>query len=214
MSANGDEEHVVSLAEALTAAQAKMPTVKKDDTNPHFNSRFMSLDNLIAETRGVLNEHGLVITQLPVTNDNGLPVLRTIIMHGPSGEQLTGDTPLFLAQNSMQSFGAAITYARRYAWAAALGIAAEEDTDGGPPPAEKTTARMATKAQKGKLAVIVKTMDTNATPIPDDYAGCENWVDVLRQRLQDEYNVESRNELTVEQASDLIDWLEAQAIPF
>jgi hypothetical protein len=29
----------------------------------------------------------------------------------------------------MQGLGAAITYARRYAWAAALGIASEEDTD-------------------------------------------------------------------------------------
>jgi hypothetical protein len=37
--------------------------------------------------------------------------------------------PLYLTDKTMQGLGAAITYARRYAWAAALGIASEEDTD-------------------------------------------------------------------------------------
>ena len=37
--------------------------------------------------------------------------------------------PLILAKQDMQALGSAITYARRYAWAAALGIAADEDDD-------------------------------------------------------------------------------------
>ena len=37
--------------------------------------------------------------------------------------------PLYLTDKTMQGLGAAITYARRYAWQSVLGIAAEEDTD-------------------------------------------------------------------------------------
>jgi hypothetical protein len=46
------------------------------------------------------------------------------------GEDRSGfSTPLYVTDQTMQGYGAAITYARRYAWAAALGIASEEDTD-------------------------------------------------------------------------------------
>jgi len=37
--------------------------------------------------------------------------------------------PLYLEAKTSQAHGSALTYARRYAWAAALGIASEEDTD-------------------------------------------------------------------------------------
>jgi hypothetical protein len=47
------------------------------------------------------------------------------------GDDRSGfSTPLYVTDKSMQALGTAITYARRYAWAAALGIASEEDTDG------------------------------------------------------------------------------------
>jgi ERF superfamily len=217
---------VASLAGALVAAQRRMPAVGKDSENPHFHSRFVSLDSLIAATRPVLNEHGLAITQFPVTVD-GLPVLRTTLLHAASGESLSGDTPLYLSRNDMQGYGAAVTYARRYAWAAVLGIASEEDTDGNAPQqqsaaaAEKPKAAPAAAAkgkasqkQVGLLAIKVKELDEASSPIPSDYPGAESWIEVLRARLRAEYGVESRTELTVKQASELIDWLEAQAIPF
>ena len=125
---------VKALAAALVAAQAEMPAVEPDQVNPHFKTRFVSLDHLIAKTRPVLNRHGLALVQLPATSDLGLPVLRTTLIHGPTGEQVSADTPLILQKQDMQAFGAAITYARRYAWAAALGIASDEDNDGNQPP--------------------------------------------------------------------------------
>lgn len=218
-----ENERVPSLAGALVSAQARMPAVGKDSENPHFHSRFVSLDSLIAATRPVLNEHGLAITQFPVTVD-GLPVLRTTLLHAVSGEQLSGDTPLYLSRNDMQGYGAAVTYARRYAWAAVLGIASEEDTDGNTPqqqaaPAAEKKPRAAkpgaaSQKQIGLLAVKVKELDEASSPIPSDFPGAESWIDVLRARLRDEYGVESRTELSTKQASELIDWLEAQAIPF
>jgi hypothetical protein len=197
-----------------------MPAVGKDSVNPHFRSKYTSLDSLIAATRGPLNEAGLAITQFPALNGLNQPVLRTVITHGPSGEEISSDLPLLIARQDMQNLGSALTYARRYAWAAMLGIAAEEDTDGEPAapaapekPAEKPV-KLATKPQMAKMAVLTKQLDEQNVAMPAEYsAGAEGWVDVLRQRLA-EYGVAHRNELTTAQASELIDWLEEQAIPF
>jgi hypothetical protein len=82
-----------------------MPAVEPDAVNPHFKTKFVSLDHLIAKTRPVLNRHQLALVQLPATNDAGLPVLRTILIHGPSGEQVSADAPLMLGKNDMQGLG-------------------------------------------------------------------------------------------------------------
>ncbi len=50
-----------ALYAALAKAQADMPAVEKDGFNPHFKSKFTSLDHLIAKTRPVLNRNGLAI---------------------------------------------------------------------------------------------------------------------------------------------------------
>lgn len=118
-----------ALATALVQAQAAMPRVEPDATNPHFKTKFVSLDHLIAKTRPVLNQHGLSISQFPACSDLGAPVLRTVLSHA-SGEQMAADMPLYLNKQDMQALGAAITYARRYAWASVLGISADEDDDG------------------------------------------------------------------------------------
>ena len=122
------ESSAPKLAEAIVAAQAAMPKVEPDAVNPHFKSKFVSLDHLIAKTRPVLNAHGLAIVQSP-THIEGSPALTTTIHH-VSGESLSSTMPLLVSKEDMQGLGGAITYARRYAWAAALGICADEDDDG------------------------------------------------------------------------------------
>lgn len=122
-------KEATTLAQALVAAQAAMPRVEPDATNPHFKSRFVSLDHLIAKTRPVLNKHGLAILQAPSADMDGKPALTTTIYH-VSGEKHSSQMPLLVGREDMQGLGAALTYARRYAWAAALGICADEDDDG------------------------------------------------------------------------------------
>jgi hypothetical protein len=121
---------VKSLAAALVEAQKEMPAVEKNAVNPHFGSRFVSLDHLIARTKPVLTKHGLAIVQFPATTDQGAPALTTTLIHAESGEQLSGTVPLVLAKQDMQGLGAALTYARRYGWASALAISDEDDDDG------------------------------------------------------------------------------------
>lgn len=121
------EEFKATLAVALVAAQAEMPAV--DKTGRGNFGTYATLDHLIALTRPVLNKHGLSIMQLPVVSELGQPMLRTIIRH-ESGESVVADAPLFLPKQDMQALGSAITYARRYGWASACGVASEHDDDG------------------------------------------------------------------------------------
>ena len=117
------------LAEALVAAQKEMPAVEKDGTNPHFKSSFTTLGKLIATVRPVLNRHGIALTQMPSQDAQGKPTLVTRLVHS-SGESAEETMPLMLAKQDAQSLGSALTYAKRYALAAALAIADQEDDDG------------------------------------------------------------------------------------
>jgi len=118
------------LTDALLAAQAELPTAIERDSQG-YGYRYTSLDALIKVTRPILTKHGLVILQYPTfatdDGDSARPVLATVLRCG--GDVISFDTPLYVTDKTMQGYGAAITYARRYAWAALLGIASEEDTD-------------------------------------------------------------------------------------
>lgn len=119
-----------TLAKALLAAQKEMPAVKPDAVNPHFRSKFVSLGHLIAKVRPVLNKHGLMVAQFPAAQfQTGAPTLVTILLH-ESGERMEYEAPLLLSKQDPQGLGSALTYMKRYALAAALGIADQEDDDG------------------------------------------------------------------------------------
>ena len=129
-----------ALAEALVAAQAELPCAIGKDADGQIGSRsyrYLTFDKLIAETRPILQAHGLAIVQAPSFELRGeegaLPTLATTLLH-KDGDSIDFVTPLYLTDKTMQGLGAAITYARRYAWQSVLGIAAEEDTGDGPAP--------------------------------------------------------------------------------
>ena len=114
-----------TLAEALVAAQADMPAVERDGRGNY--GSFTTLGHLLAKVRPVLNEHGLAVLQHP-THLEGRPALRTTLLH-VSGEKEEDTTPLILPKNDPQGQGSALTYTKRYALAAALGISDQEDDD-------------------------------------------------------------------------------------
>lgn len=125
-----------ALAEALVAAQAELPCAIGKDADGQIGTRsyrYLTLDKLIAETRPILQKHGLAIIQYPTTIERGegdrAPALGTRILHSAGETSDAFLTPLYLTDKTMQGLGSAITYARRYAWQSVLGIAAEEDTD-------------------------------------------------------------------------------------
>ncbi len=117
------------LAEALAAAQLELPTALERNAEG-YGYRYTTLDALLAAVRPILNKHGLSVVQ-GVNTEDAKRELRTSL-HYLTGEVLDcGAVPLAYdgGAKGMQSLGSAITYARRYGLAAALGIASEEDDD-------------------------------------------------------------------------------------
>ena len=130
------------LAKALSAFQGTVQTVKKDSANPHFKSRFASLESAITTAAPQLAAHGLAVTQT-LSWDGSNDLLTTTLMH-TSGQWIVDGQRLFLNKEDAQSHGSAITYARRYSYLAILGLAPSDDDDGNA--AAASVQRRTTKA--------------------------------------------------------------------
>ena len=118
-------QSIINIAKALSQFQAKMGKVNKDATNPFFNSKYATLSNILEAIKMPLQESGLSFTQFP-TGQNGLT---TLLMHGESGEYMQTDYFMNPTKSDPQAQGSAISYMRRYALAAVLGLNIDEDDD-------------------------------------------------------------------------------------
>lgn len=134
------------LAKALNEFQAELVTVGKNSDNPFFKSKYADLADIMKATQPVLTKHGLSVLQLP-DNIDGKPALKTIVMH-TSGQAQEGTVPLILAKDDPQGVGSAITYMRRYGYAAALQIVIDEDDDGNKASSTETFKQQAVSKAK------------------------------------------------------------------
>lgn len=117
------------LDEALAKAQGKIKGAKKDRINPAFKSSYADLSAVVDACREALSEAAISFTQWPITSAvPGSVQLVTRLAHGGQWMRATLTVPV--SKGDAQGIGSAITYAKRYALAAALGIAAEDDDDG------------------------------------------------------------------------------------
>jgi len=122
-------ESIASLAAALVAAQGDIKAVEKSATNPHFKSKYATLDSIVAMARPALARHGLaVIASAPSDDGNALRV-ETMLVHA-SGEWLSNEVSIPLAKKDPQGAGAAVTYGRRFGLSSLLSLTSEEDDDG------------------------------------------------------------------------------------
>lgn len=117
---------IANLAAALCKFQGMVAPSLKDGKNPHFNSRFATLDSILETIRASLCECGLAISQPSQPTDPGLVAIETVLMH-ESGEWLSGVVVLPMTKLDPQQAGSAITYGRRYALAAMLGLSQTDD---------------------------------------------------------------------------------------
>jgi hypothetical protein len=121
-------ESIMNLAAALAVAQGQIKTARKDAKGNYSN--YSTLDAIWDACRQPLAENGLSVVQIPSTNE-GLS-LETILLHS-SGEWISGTITLVVVagrMNEHQALGSALTYARKYALSAMVGIASGDDDDG------------------------------------------------------------------------------------
>lgn len=125
-------ETLGDLAKALAAVQHDLAPAAFNAQNPFLRNRYADLGAIIAAAKPHLVSHGMSYSQ-QVYGDAGAIGVETIIMHS-SGEWLSSSISLPMidekGKSAAQVAGSIITYLRRYALAAALGIYADEDTDG------------------------------------------------------------------------------------
>lgn len=144
-----------NIAAALVSALTDLTNVAKKnkaDTGKYGYS-FANIADLIAETRPVLAEHGLVALTPVHEHPDGLACTVTILHR--SGERLDfGPTP-FPTGKDAQSTGSWITYMRRYCLLAALGMGAEDDDGASAKPAERKQQRAPEQPQKPAGSVSV-----------------------------------------------------------
>lgn len=120
-------DQINELAEALAQAQGKIEGAVKDKTNPHYGSRYATLDAVREACRMPLSLYGLSVVQPIGRLEDGTLCTYTRLLHR-SGQWLQdGGTPLLLSKDDMQGLGSALTYSRRFGLMAMVGIAPEDD---------------------------------------------------------------------------------------
>lgn len=118
-------ESIAKLAAALSKAQGALNGAKKDSDNPFFKSKYADLESVWHACRQPLADNELSVIQ---TTDfvEGKPLLITTLAHS-SGEWIRSITPLFMTKFDSHTMGSALTYARRYALAAMVGVVQTDD---------------------------------------------------------------------------------------
>ena len=141
-----------TLTTVLAKAQSELKKAAKSADNPYFKSKYAGLDEVIDACRNVLNKHGIAVTQTveyvpettkqePFEGHGGIPpeglntvivtpqqtFLVTTLLYGD--QSIRSVIPLDYKRGDMQSFGSALTYARRYGLAAICCLSTEDSLD-------------------------------------------------------------------------------------
>jgi hypothetical protein len=119
-------EQINELAKALALAQSEIVGAVKDSTNPHFKSKYADLESVWDAIRIPLSKNGLSVAQLTDVTSDGKLILKSVLLH-TSGQSLTSVMPVLMTQQTPQACGSAISYARRYALAALVGVYQTDD---------------------------------------------------------------------------------------
>ena len=119
-------EKLDKLAPALAKAQSEMGGAVKDSNNPFFKSKYADLTSVWKSCKTALHDNGFSVIQSPVSSENRIGV-STMLLH-ESGQFVVDEYTLGVKkQNDPQADGSSITYARRYALAAFVGVCPVDD---------------------------------------------------------------------------------------
>ena len=119
----------LASAQAEYSPLAKNRTVKiRTRTNSEYEFRYADLEAVFSSTRPALTKHGISFIQT-IQPANGRSSLITMLAHKDGGV-LTSEIEFNMPNSGdIKDFGAHLTYLRRYAATALLGVAADDDLD-------------------------------------------------------------------------------------
>ena len=121
-------ESIANLAKALSTVQGKLTYAKKDSKNPFFKSNYADLESVWDACRDLLSANGLAVSQFPGTySDLDKSMSLTTILTHNSGEWISQEMSVPVTKPDAQGAGSALTYMRRYALAAVVGVVQADD---------------------------------------------------------------------------------------
>lgn len=148
---------VAELFSAFAKAQGEYGAVEKTlkakvdsrRTGVNYEYGYETLADILDAVRAPNAKNGLGVMQFPVRKGRVL-LIRTLLTHA-SGQWMSSDITVDLAETGPQAIGSGISYMRRYALKSILGLAATDDDDDGsaastparreqPKPAQRTSA--------------------------------------------------------------------------
>ena len=199
MTASKADKAPETFAEAFVKLQAAIKPAIKDATNPAFRSKYADLGAVWEAVRQPLASHGFGVIQAPQFEGDTM-WLETTLIH-VSGTEKVSRYPLRPTKLDPQGFGSAITYAKRYALSAMLGVVADEDDDGNAASAKPAPARPT------QHDVIHQPMQD-----PDIDEGVRNWCDKEKHFLNNCISVADVNQWEELRSAEL-DRLKRKALP-
>ena len=130
-------ENITNITKALFIFDAEVGKVKTGSINPFFKNKYASLPDILSAIKEPLQKAGLTVKQFPENGDG----LTTMIIHAETGEFISSNYQMKAVKDDPQQQGSRITYQRRYAIGAVLGLNIDEDDDGNKAsePGKKTT---------------------------------------------------------------------------
>lgn len=116
-----------NIYKSLAGFQQEVPVIHKGTQG--YGYTYADLPAIFETINPLLKKHGLGFTQLIQEQS-----IETVIFHIDSGEVIKSTTNIpqgviLKGMNDFQVLGSAITYIRRYALSAALGLVTDKDTD-------------------------------------------------------------------------------------
>ena len=116
----------VKLFKAIADFQQEAPVLLRDTDG--YGYKYVTFDHIVAQIKPLLKKFNLGFSQ--IVEGTGLT---TIIFHTESGDSIEGTAEIpdidMKSMNKYQSFGAGITYFRRYALTSMLGLLSDKDID-------------------------------------------------------------------------------------
>ena len=121
-------ESIANLAKALSTVRGKLTHAKKDSANPFFKSKYADLESVWDACRDLLASNGLAVAQFPgLYSDLDKSMSLTTILTHSSGEWISQEMSVPVTKPDAQGAGSALTYMRRYAVAAVVGVVQADD---------------------------------------------------------------------------------------
>ena len=129
-------EQINEIAAALAKAQGAMIQPSKNrtvrvqtKTGGSYTFDYATFDEILRAVQKPLAENGIAFVQAPRISESGKLEIITRLIHS-SGQWIECALPIMVGESGNQAMGSAISYGKRYALCAMLGVAAEEDDDG------------------------------------------------------------------------------------